>query len=148
MSYHEKLIAEIEAKLASWPEDRPIRWVAHEICNDHGEGLAGNDDAEFWRHGGYCECRRQVTKINNKHKMIAGDSESSQPTLPGFEYVQQAYIVNRDGEEFRISAFRLTEEEIDAKAAEYRKMGDTCFAHADELQRFKVWRRAAGQAAQ
>lgn len=147
MSYQDRLHAEINTKLDELSAmHRPWRasWIAHEICNEHSGGLAGGSDADFWRHGGYMTCRDAVRRCIN---MRAGDiakrgDKRQQFTLPGFErdHLQDYYIVNRDGEEVGVCILDMTDAEIDQKAAFIRAMAATCYAHADELERFKGWR--------
>jgi hypothetical protein len=144
MSYYEKLREEIYAKLDELEADGQelhAAWITHAVCNDHVEGLADNDHAEFWQHGGYHTVRNEVRLcINDRH----GDKRKPRardPWLPGFVHLQPYYSVNRGGDEIGVPAFDLGDEEIDERAALYRKFGDANHEHADELIRFKHWRR-------
>lgn len=111
-------------------------WIAHTICKGHEPGLAQNDDAEFWRTCGYSDCRREVTRCINRR---AGDAPErrEQIAMPGFEHLQAYYVVERGGEELGIPVDLLSDDELLAKAAHYRKMGAACFAHADDIDRFR-----------
>jgi hypothetical protein len=54
------------------------------------------------------------------------------------------YIAARD--EMSVPVVEMSDAEIDRKIDELRVMGDGCYAHADELSRFKV-RRSTAEAA-
>lgn len=137
MGYHDKLVAEINAKLDSLTGKWAASWIAHAICNSHAEGLAENDEALFWRHCGYAEVRDEVRRCINRRAGDREDGEAGQGFLPGFRHLQSHYIVSRDGEDVGVPVYDLSDEEIEAKAAKYRGMGAACYAHADELDRFR-----------
>lgn len=139
MGYHEQLIVEINSQLDALG-DRPweASWVAHAICNSHLAGLSENDDALFWRHCGYAECRDQVRKCINRRAGIDEERQPGQRTLPGFDYLQSHYLVKRDGIEVGVPVYDLSGQELEAKAAQYRSMGAACFAHANEIDRFRA----------
>lgn len=69
--------------------------------------------------------------------------------LPGFEHMQRGYQVERNGIRLLVPTDLLTDEEIEARAAEYDAMAAGCRAHARELRDFLERRRAptAGSAA-
>lgn len=143
MSYHEQLDAEINTRLDELIHaELPLQasWITHEICDDHMIGLARNEHAEFWRHGGYKTCRDMVRRCINKRAGMPDEMEK-QPTLPGFEHLQTYYIVTRGDDQLGIHRDQLSDDELDAKAAEYENMGAACISHARELRRFKNWRR-------
>ena len=145
MSYADQLSVEINTRIdALVAAGEPVRatWIAHAICQSHSDGLAHNEEAEFWKHGGYKTCREEVRRCINRRM---GDSETGgtdQMVFDGFEHLQRYYMVDRDGDQVGVPVEAMTDEEIDAKEALYRNMGIACFAHADELSRFKHWRTA------
>lgn len=164
MSYHEKLQAEIATKVDGLAADgSPLKpaWIAHAICNDHKAGLAKAEDdpktkkaarqkhnVEFWMHGGYRTVRREAgTYITKKYGGEGtGTAEHRQLTLPGYEYVQTHYVVERDGDEIAVPAHELSDDEIDARISTFKAYGAAYLAHADELKRFKSLRRQSGAA--
>ena len=84
-----------------------------------------------------------------QEKRTATDNEEAAPRLPGFEHLQAYYSVKRGDDEIGVPIRDLTDQEIDEKVALLRAMGSTCYAHANELERFKRQRgkgRAAGAA--
>ena len=143
MSYSDRLKAEINGELNALERRRePLvaRWVTHAVCNAHTSALMQNEHSDFWTYCTYEMVRNEVRRCINKR---AGDRpELREPELvfPGFEHVQRYYVVPRDGQEIGVPALEMTDAEVDAKAALYRTMGTACYAHADELDRFKAWR--------
>ena len=60
--------------------------------------------------------------------------------LPGFEYLQRYYVVQRQGEDVGVPVLECTDEELYAKAALYRSQSRKLVAHADEIERYIQWR--------
>lgn len=54
-----------------------------------------------------------------------------------FEHLQKAYVVERNGEEVIVPVNQLSDEEIEAKIAELKKIGNEALGHADELSYYK-----------
>lgn len=134
----------IAAKVAQWDiEKRDLhpQWITHEICKEHAGALGDDEDAEFWRHFAYLGCRKLVGRFIAKHFGEPKDGGDRQPVFPGFSHVQRRYVVMRDGDEVAVLAEHLTDEEIDAKADALEKDAQSRREHADELRRFKFWRR-------
>lgn len=143
MSYSDKLIVEINSVI-----DRKIaaglpllaQWITHEVCEAHDEGLAPNDHSDFWRHSGYKATRDEVRRCINRRIGDQPGAADRQMVFDGFEQLQRYYMVDRDGDQIGVPVQELTDEEIEGKAATYRSMGAACFAHADELDRYRHWR--------
>ena len=148
MSYSDQLRTEIVEILNALAEEhRPWNpdWITTAICGNHEHGLSeiNGEDIEFWRYCGQRACREAVRRCINQ---LAGDrpeQDDGQLVLPGWDHLQAYYTVNRDGTSIGIPVFDLTDIEIKEKAKEYRKMGEGCFAHADELLRFLSQRAAS-----
>lgn len=147
MSYEEKIKREIIAKIDELRrQHRSLHasWITHRVCQDHVSGLADNDHADFWRWGGYRAAREYTTRCINQLEHGNKDLDLKQQTFPGFDHLQTYYVVERQGGLVGVPTEFLTDEEIDVKAAMHRAMGEANFAHADELIRYKAWRRDAG----
>ena len=147
MSYETALNAEIDKeldRLEGLKQDWRIGFVTQAVCTKHAEGLKDGDHKDFWLHCGYDKTRAAVTKRINKR---AGDKPeeqaAAQPRLPGYDHVHTYYVVRRNGDDVGVHIDLLTDEEIDLKTNRIREMGQTCFEHADELQRYKRERKAA-----
>ena len=143
MSFRDRLVGEINTTLDRLAKKkRPWRasWIAHEVCKRHTNGLAKNDDADFWRYCGYAECRDEVRRAINKRtdeNAADNDDDRQKSLMPGFDHLQRYYVVERENEEVGVPVELMSDEEIDSKIARYRAMGAACFAHADELVTFR-----------
>ena len=145
-----KAIDKLEARKQSV---RPA-WITHAICKEHVAGLAvdGNQegvdeplDVAFWRFNGYTNVRKLATDcINEREKPI---TKPDNPFLPGYEYLQHSYVVERDGEFVKVPTGELTCDELLAKADLYDHNAVTLNQHANELRRYAALRKtqAAGQ---
>ena len=143
MAYADQLSAEINAWLDRLADEgRPwvASWIANAICVAHESGLANSEHASFWRHCAHAEVRDQVRRCMSKRTAPATE-DTPAPRFPGFDHLQSYYSVKRGDEEIGVPVGELTDEEIDEKAALLRTMGATCYAHANELERFKRRRR-------
>jgi hypothetical protein len=154
MSYHDKLKAEINAKLDALEATHlPMipRWVTHAICTDHESAIAeDNEHSDFWRHGGYTHTRRMVTEYINKRGNGTSKTGGAQQQLelPGFEHehLQDYYVVELDGGAVAVCILDMTDEELEAKARRHGAISSANAAHAREIRRFILWRRARAAA--
>lgn len=140
MSYTDRLVQEINAKLDKLAaESKPwtASWVAHAVCGDHTDGLATNDESQFWRHCGYAAVREEVRRCINKRAGDQPERRTAQLSLPGYDHLQNYYMVNRGGDEVGVPVHALTDAELEGKATRYRAMGEACYAHADEIDRYR-----------
>lgn len=146
MSYADRLTAEINAvldELADEGSEWRAAWIAHQICERHAPGLGDGEDADFWRHCGYADCRREVTRCINRRAGDRPESDPGQLTLPGYEHLHAYYVVDRDGQEVGVPVHDMTAPELESKVRHYRKMGAACFAHANEIERYMESRASA-----
>ncbi len=112
-------------------------WIVQEIMLKHTDISGG--DTDWYR----TQTRRQVASrvraVVSRYK--PADTTDPQLVLPGFERVQKAYPVMRGDEHVIVETPRMTDEEIDEKIAELRRMSDGCRLHANELHRYKLDRQ-------
>ena len=144
MSFRDHLLEEIAQLIARVAEEgRALepRWITHEICNAHQSGLARGEEADFWMHHGHRAVRADVGNYIRKHFNPEADADDAQNTLPGFEHVQTHYIVERDGQEIGIPTPQMTDDEIEATVSRMRSSAATLYAHADELERYRMERQ-------
>ena len=135
----ERLRTEINKKLdALAKEKKPwvAEWIAHSICNEHKEALDQSEDADFWLHCGYVECRDQVRRCIGARAGDRPEKNTEQLAIDGFDYLQPYYMVEREGQRIGVSVYSMTRDELLEKAATYRRMGASCYAHADEIAKF------------
>lgn len=138
MSFRDQVRREIAAKAAAAEILHPA-WITHDICTGHLVGLSEGDDADFWRQAGYIAVRAEVGEYLRKYYSAdrEPDDDEGQQRLPGFEYVQTHYIVERDGDKLAVPTTDLTDDEIGRITARLRATGAALFAHADDLERFQ-----------
>jgi hypothetical protein len=106
-------------------------WIANLIMRRHPRNQATD-----W----YYVCTQTCVR-NEVHKQLKTFKESpeidEQAVLPGMERLQKAYLIDRNGQMMLVPINATTKIERIAKAAQYRAMGDGCYAHADELERYE-----------
>ena len=59
-----------------------------------------------------------------------------QLVLDGFEHLQVAYSIERDGQQCLVPVNQLSLQEIEARASEYEQMAVGCRKHAKELRQY------------
>lgn len=87
--------------------------------------------------------RRTVSNMFNRYKVKAEVDEEvdTQLVLPGYERLQQRYLIHENGQSFAVRTDELTDEQLITKQSELRNMGAGCFKHADEIGRYMEERR-------
>ncbi len=131
-----EITAVIEARIAA---DEPVgaTWVTHEVVSRHSQ--PEHADSGWYTLCAYEAVRGAVRTVarNFRRKSEEDAGADEQQILPGFERVQKAYLVERDGEQRFVPTASLTDEEIDAKSDQLECIGEGCFQHAKELRRYK-----------
>lgn len=85
------------------------------------------------------ECVREFKKIEEKN-------DPRQRVLPGFKRVQRSYQIERNGEPTLVPLMKMTDDEVEAKISELRRIGKGNYDHADELARYLRERQATASA--
>jgi hypothetical protein len=116
----------------------PVTWLTQAIVATHKD-ISGAD-ADWYAVCGYGHVRAMVRAAVRRFKPDAESEVDRNLILPGFERVQTAYVVERDGEQNFVPTGQLTNDEIETKAVELEQMGAGCFLHAKELRRYKAER--------
>lgn len=116
------------------------RFIAHAVIDDHPD--VNGEDVDFYKIVTFEKLRDEVRQQINRMKVKTEEEQesSAQLVMPGFDYLQHRYFVPRDGETCIVKIEDMTDEEIEAKAKEREAMGRACFAHADELRRYRELR--------
>ncbi len=109
--------------------------VTQEIIDSHGE-IYGTD-ADWYRYCAFERVRGLVREAIRRLKVQPREDPDPQLTFPGWKHLQRSYSVKRGGVEQGIPIEKLTLEEINAKCQMLKRMGDGCFEHADELERYR-----------
>lgn len=111
-------------------------WITQEIISKHS--MIDGDDADFYMCVGRETVREQVRKQINRFKLTPEKASAAarQAVLPGYEYLQEFYLIESCGEQIAIPLERMTAYQRKSKIGELRTMGDGCHQHADELERY------------
>ena len=140
MSYQNILVGEISSLIDDLIDEKITidpNAVTSEICGNHSDELL--DDAPFSTHNNYSNVRREVRSVMSKKMDLDINSltnENSQLVIIGFECLQSYYSIKRNDSYFGVPIEEITVEEGRQKAKSYRKMGNTCYIHADELDKY------------
>lgn len=113
--------------------------LVHEIVQSRS-GIVG-PDADFYRVCTYQKVHEVAKTCVAKYN--AEDQPSRQIALPGFEHLQVAYPVARNGVKLLVPINRMTDEEIMERAEEYDAMAKGCRDHARELRGYITKRSAS-----
>lgn len=115
-------------------------WLAKEYIDSKGSMEA--DEPDFYRFCALAQVNDMVRKAIGKYD-TKPDTEDK---LPGFEHLQRAYTVTRDGVKLLVPVHDCADDELLERAREYEAMAKTCIAHADELRKYIKHRSAVAQA--
>jgi len=137
----------------------PAPWIVTAVLAKHpvvydpdkiGTKKCDSDYAELARH--------ELAKMHVRRvlRLFKKPEPEDIPKLPGFERLLTAYLIVRDekpdgadddADELSTSMIvpieQMTDDELKAKAAEYRAIGKGCYEHADELDRYTRERKKA-----
>lgn len=119
-----------------------VDWLTAEIISERNrfEG----EDADF-----YLVCaHKHVSEIVKEciGKFKPKPQLDRQAPLPGFNHLQKAYPVEREGIRLLVPIHMLTNQELEARALEYMEMSEGCIAHAKEIRMFMKARARSGAA--
>lgn len=121
-------------------ENRTIQtsWIVQDLILKH-QAIRGAD-APWYNRCGYEHLRNCVQKAIRSYQ-IGPEGHWEQYQLEGFiedgyKQLQKAYVTQRDKTSQIIPIGQMTKKELLAKAAELRTMGDGCYAHAEEIERY------------
>jgi len=132
------LTVEIEQIIEAFEQTNERRLHPEYITNaviDRHPDVSGAD-AEFYRVMSRAQVREAVRSRLNAFKAKAEAEADRQLVMQGFERLQRRYLVNEDGTQVAVKVEHMTSKQRQSKVAELRAMGQGCFQHADELERF------------
>lgn len=137
MYVHADLVKEVkgEIEVLRSPDRRVLHpdWITHAIFGQHA-AIKGKDK-EFFIYHAWRNLRDQVRKQLNCFR--------GEISLPGYDRVQQYYLVTRDDQQCAVHVNSLTRQELETKLLELRAMAKGCEAHEKELRRYWETKRAA-----
>ena len=120
-----------------------VQFFTARILVDHPD-IQG-EDADF-----YTICAQETVK--NMVKAAVGKYDQPQadtPLLEGFEHLQEAYPVHRNGEHLLVPVHFVTDEEFELRCAQYEGAIKGYVKHVQEIRAYVINRRdeAEGQGA-
>jgi hypothetical protein len=79
--------------------------------------------------------------IDGTARRVIGKLESANPgqsefTMEGYDHLQMAYPLKRDGELKLVPVEQASDEELEGRAKEYESMAEGALAHAAEIRRY------------
>lgn len=95
-------------------------------------------DTDFYQCVAYAQVRHEVGNCIRRLKITPESAVIPDPQLilPGFVRLQKAYLVDNDGIQMAIPITKMSRKQRFEKINELRVMGDGCYQHADELERY------------
>lgn len=116
-----------------------VEWFTQEILTMKSE-IEG-DDADFYVACAVDFIKDTVKRTVGEYAPKASSVTDRQIVMDGFDHMQKAYTVTRDGEQVLVPIQLLTDDEIEARALEYEAMARGCVAHAKELRAYRRGRQ-------
>ena len=120
-----------------------VDWLTAEIVAQ--KDRFSGDDADFYLICAHRHVSEIVKECIGKYRPSANRPEA-QMVLSGFEHLQKAYPVEREGARVLVPVHLLTDDELEARALEYMEMSKGCIAHAKEIREY-IKRRSITEAA-
>lgn len=108
-------------------------WITQTVMLAHGN-VAGSD-ADWLIANARRHVRASVQKVISRYKASEQDGDP-QMVLEGFERLQKAYLIEREGDQLIVPITQMTAPELMARAFEYRRMAAGCEEHAREIERY------------
>jgi len=110
-----------------------VDWLTQEFINSKSD--VTGDDLPFYRHCATAHIQEMVRRVVGKYD-VRSKQDDPQTILPGFEHLQRAYTVIRDGANLLVPIDQLNDSELQARADEYDAMAKGCRAHAMEIRQY------------
>ena len=123
----DQVAAEVRAVVDRHGAQRNLAILASLVLGNH-RSLRGADK-DFHLCCAFRALRKEVSDQLNRRPY-------RKPTTVEFEFLKNSYNVEREGMQLNLELEALTFDEIISKATEYRTLGNSLLAEADELQRF------------
>lgn len=111
-----------------------VEWITDNFLNSCG--TISGDGTAIYRYCTRQHVHRIVKKVVGKYAVEARAVQDENVSLPGFEYLQRAYTMQRDNHIDLVPIEKCRDEELLARAVEYDQQARGCRAHARELRSF------------
>jgi len=130
-----KLIAD---KIAEG-EQVQMEWAVHEIIK--GRGKIDGKGVPFYTLCAREQVYRVVKKAVDKYEIASDNTDRTQISLAGFDYLQAAYTVEREDVRILVPIHLISDEELEARACEFDKLALGIREHAREIRKYIAARR-------
>lgn len=141
-SFYSEIRAFVAQKVAANVIVR-VDWMTAEYIKT--KARADGEDMPFYRACAGAHVADLMRRVVGKYESRPQQTDS-QIVLPGFEHLQRAYTVVRDGVNVLVPVQLLTNAELEARANEYDAMARGCRAHAREIRSFVAGRKTLEEA--
>lgn len=111
-----------------------VEWFTQEIL--HKKDRIEGDDADFYVACAVDFIKDTVKRCIGEYAPRAATITDKQIVMDGFDHLQKAYTIQRDGEQLLVPVQFLSDAELEARAAEYEAMARGCIAHAKEIRAY------------
>lgn len=138
-------VRQFVAGLVDMGAETPVEWITTHFLNSRGQ-IRGEGEV-LYRYCARAHVSQIVKKVVGKYDVAARTAQDDQISLPGFEFLQKAYTFSRDEKIVLIPIHKCSDDELLARAAEYRKLAQGCEKHAVELEAFVRSRHPQGRLA-
>lgn len=122
-------------------ESVQMHWAVTEFLNLQPE-ITGPGEL-FYQLAARDYAYRLIKKAVDKYDKNSRPGDG-QMTLEGYEFLQEAYTVERDGERQLVPIHSATASELLKRATDYEKIGAGCYSHAREIRQYVADRGEEG----
>ena len=110
-----------------------MHWAVQELISQQGEIIG--DGVPFFTFCAREHVYRVIKKAVDKYDQPQSE-DHQQLTLEGYECLQEAYTVERDEERQLVPIHLVTDDELLARAKEFRKQSAGLLSHAREIEKY------------
>jgi hypothetical protein len=110
-----------------------MHWAVQELISRQGEIMG--EGVPFFTLCAREHVYRVVKKVVDKYEKPQFEDQQ-QLTLEGYECLQQAYTVERDEERQLVPIHLITDDELLARAQEFRRQAGGLMNHANEIETY------------
>tara|TARA_R110002126_G_scaffold120217_1_gene261383 strand:- start:7 stop:453 length:447 start_codon:yes stop_codon:yes gene_type:complete len=125
--------------------ETPVEWITTHFLNS--SGAISGEGVALYRYCTRAHVNRIVKRVVGKYNVEAHSADDCQLPLDGFDLLQRAYTVPRDGKIVMVPIDKCTSPELLDRADEYDKQAKSCRLHARELRSYVKARNMSAQAA-
>ena len=111
-----------------------VEWITDSFLSSRAS-ISG-EGASLYRYCTRAHVNRIVKSVVKRYDVEARAVQDDQLRLDGFDYLQRAYTMPREGHIDLVPINKCTNDELLTRAVDYDKQAKGCISHADELRLF------------